>query len=212
MRRPVAADQSGARPPHAKELTPAKSFSDICLTCSTATCRAARLAPPMPFSLIKMVRVVLAVALAFWVAGAGCLLGCEGMMTVAASESNAVTHHATSDPNLVVSGEACASAKSHDCCAKRNHSAQPKAQPAAKQVATLVETDPASSAMSDCPLAMSRTVVVAKKGARETNSATIVANANLSTQNLIEQPAPLISQVRLPNRGHTYLRCCSFLI
>ena len=164
----------------------------------------------MPFSLLKMVRVVLAVALAFWVAGAGCLLGCEGMMTAAASSS--AGHEATNDLNLVVSGEACASAKSHDCCAKRNHSAQPKAQPTGKQVATLVETDPASTAMSDCPLAMSRTVVVAKSGARETSSATIVANANLPTQNLIEQPVPLISQVRLPNRGHTYLRCCSFLI
>jgi hypothetical protein len=166
----------------------------------------------MLFSLIKMVRVVLAVTLAFWAAGAGCLLGCEGMITVAASESSAVTHHATSDLNLVVSGEACASAKSHDCCAKRNHSAQLKAQPAAKQVATLVETDPASTAMSDCPLAMSRTVVVAKKGVDETRSAPAVANANLPGQQLLEQPTPLVSQVRLPNRGHTYLRCCSFLI
>lgn len=166
----------------------------------------------MPFSLFKMVRVVLAFALAFWVAGAGCLLGCEGMMTAAASESSKVAHPATSDLNLVVSGDACASAKSHDCCAKRNQRAQAKAQPAEKQAATLVETNPASSAMSDCPLALSRTVVVAKSGTRETSSATTVPKANLPTQNLIEQPAPLVSQVRLPNRGHTYLRCCSFLI
>ncbi|MBA2702544.1 MAG: hypothetical protein H0U60_01660 [Blastocatellia bacterium] len=157
-----------------------------------------------------MVRVVLAVALAFWVAGAGCLLGCEGMMTVAASSS--AGHESSSNLNLVVSGEACASAKSHDCCAKRNHRVQPKAQSDERQAATLVETDPASSAMSDCPLAMSRTVVVAKSGARETSSATTVPNANLPTQNLLEQLAPLVAQVRLPNRGHTYLRCCSFLI
>ncbi|MDQ1640103.1 MAG: hypothetical protein QOF62_3442 [Pyrinomonadaceae bacterium] len=159
-----------------------------------------------------MVRIVLALALAFWVAGAGCLLGCEGMMTAAASESADVPQHATGDLNLVVSGDACASAKSHDCCAKRNQRAQAKTQPAEKQAATLIETDPASTAMSDCPLAMSRTVVAAKSGARETRSAATVANPNLPTQNLIEQPAPLVSQVRLPNRGHTYLRCCSFLI
>lgn len=145
-------------------------------------------------------------------AGAGCLLGCEGMMTAAASESSNLAHHASSDLNLVVSGDACASAKSHDCCAKRNHRAQPKAQPVEKQAATLVETDPASSAMSDCPLAMSRTVVAAKKGVSETRFATTVANANLPNQNLIEQPPPLVSQVRLPNRGHTYLLVCSFLI
>ncbi|HBB88454.1 MAG TPA: hypothetical protein DC047_12645 [Blastocatellia bacterium] len=166
----------------------------------------------MPFSLFKMVRVVLALALAFWVAGAGCLLGCEGMMTAAASESSTIAHRATSDLSLVVSGDACASAKSHDCCAKRNHRAQPKAQSTEKQAATLIETDPASTAMSDCPLAMSRTIVAAKKGVRETRAATTVANANLPTQNLIEQAAPIVSQLRLPNRGHTYLRCCSFLI
>lgn len=159
-----------------------------------------------------MVRVVLAVALAFWVAGAGCLLGCEGMMTVAASESRNVAHHTVSDLNLVVSGEACASAKSHDCCAKRKHRAEAKAEPTQKQAATLVETDPASTAMSDCPLALSRTVVAAKKGVDETSAATPAADANLPTPNLFEQPAPLVSQVRLPNRGHTYLRCCSFLI
>ena len=166
----------------------------------------------MPFSLLKMVRVVLAVALTFWVAGAGCLLGCAGMMTAAASENSGGMHHATTDLSLVVSGQACASAKSHDCCAKRNQRAQSKAQADERQTATQVETDPASSAMSDCPLALSRTVVVAKSGGRETSSATTVANANLPTQNPIEQPTPLVSQVRLPNRGHTYLRCCSFLI
>jgi hypothetical protein len=143
----------------------------------------------MSFSILKTVRVLLAFALSFWVAGAGCLLGCEGMMTASASESSAVTHHATSDLNLVVSGDACASGKSHDCCAKRNHSAQPKAQPTGK-----------------------RTVIAAKKGVGETSAATTAAQTNLPTPSLFEQPAPLASRVRLPNRGHTYLRCCSFLI
>jgi hypothetical protein len=166
----------------------------------------------MPFSLLKMFRVVLAVALAFWVAGTGCLLGCEGMMTTLASESSGVSHHATSALNLVVSGEACASAKSHDCCAKRNHRAQTKPYPGEKQTATLVETDPSSGGMSACPLAMSRTAEAAKKSGAETGSATTVVKSNLSTPNLLQQNAPLVAQVRLPNRGHTYLRCCSFLI
>jgi hypothetical protein len=166
----------------------------------------------MSLPLLKIIRSGLAVVLGLWVAGAGCLLGCEGMMTAAAGARDGVAHRATSDLSLVVSGEACASAKSHDCCAKQKQHAQPKAQPAENQAATSVETDPASSAMSECPLAMSRTVVAAKKSVRETGSATNVANARLPTQNLIEQPAPLVSQVRLPNRGHTYLRVCSFLI
>jgi hypothetical protein len=165
----------------------------------------------MSFPILKIVRVTLTVILSLWVAGAGCLLGCEGMMA-AASESVGVAHHATSELNLVVSGDACASAKSHDCCAKRNHRALPKAQPSEKQAATLVESDPSSSEMTACPLAMTRTTVAAKNAGDETSSATTVAPTNLPSLNLLEQTAPLVTQVRLPNRGHTYLRCCSFLI
>jgi hypothetical protein len=166
----------------------------------------------MKFSFLKIARMGLAATLVFWVAGAGCLLGCEGMMTAAASENSAVVPHAKGGLNLVVSGEACALAKSHDCCAKQNHRAQPKAQRLEKQTATLVETDPSSTGMAACPLAMSRTVVAAKKSTDDTRSTTTVANANLSTQNVIEQPHPIVTQLRLANRGHTYLRVCSFLI
>jgi len=166
----------------------------------------------MKFSFLKIARMGLAATLVFWVAGAGCLLGCEGMMAAAASENSAVAPHAKGDLNLVVSGEACASAKSHDCCAKQNHRTQPKAQRLEKQTATLIETDPSTSGMEACPLAMSRTVVAAKKITDDTRSATTVANAILPTRNLIEQPHPVVTQLRLPNRGHTYLRVCSFLI
>lgn len=133
-------------------------------------------------------------------------------MTAAASESVGMAHHAAGDLNLVVSGDACASAKSHDCCAKRNHRTHPKAQAGEGQAATLVETDPSSSEMTACPLAMTRTAVAAKNAGGETSSATTVSPANLPSLNLLEQTAPLVTQVRLPNRGHTYLRCCSFLI
>ncbi len=164
----------------------------------------------MKFSFLKMARMGLAAALMLWVAGAGCLLGCEGMTTAAASEGSVQAYHG--DLSLVVSGEACASAKSHDCCAKRNHRTQPKAQRLEKQTATLIETDPSTSGIADCPLAMSRTVVSAKKSTDDTRSATTVANANLPIQNPIEQPEPVVTQLRLPNRGHTYLRVCSLLI
>jgi hypothetical protein len=159
-----------------------------------------------------MARVGMAATLIFWVAGAGCLLGCEGMMTAAANEGPSRAHSLNGDLNLVVSGEACASAKSHDCCAKRNHRAQPKAQNLENQTATLLETDPLTSGMTTCPLAMSRTLVTAKNAADEGRSVTTVVDANLPTQSLIQHPDPVVNQVRLPNRGHTYLRVCSFLI
>lgn len=165
----------------------------------------------MPFSIFKIGRVVLAMALALWVAGAGCLLGCEGMIAVAASENSDATHRATSDQNTVVSGDACASAKSHDCCAKTKQQVQTEAQSREKQAPTLGKTESSSSGMSACPLAMSRTAVAAKNGSHEESSTTTLAGASLSIQNF-ELTAPLATQVRMPNRGHTYLRCGSFRI
>jgi hypothetical protein len=166
----------------------------------------------MPFSIFKIGRVVLAIALALWVAGAGCLLGCEGMIAAAASQGSGAQQHATHDMNLVVSRDACASAKSHDCCAKKQQKVQPKENSSEKQAAALVETESSSSGMSACPLAMGRTAVAAKNGSHEESSTTTVAGSNLSIENFAELTAPLAKQVRLPNRGHTYLRCCSFLI
>ena len=166
----------------------------------------------MPFSIFKIGRVVLAMALALWVAGAGCLLGCEGMIAAAASDVSAAGHHTTGDLNVVVSGDACASAKSHDCCAKTKQQVQTKAQSNEKRAATLVQTESSSSGMSACPMAMSRTAVAAKNSSHEESSTTAVAGLNLSIQNFAELTAPLATQVRMPNRGHTYLHCCSFLI
>ncbi|MFN2497751.1 MAG: hypothetical protein ABR557_01535 [Pyrinomonadaceae bacterium] len=166
----------------------------------------------MPFSIFRIGRVVLAMALALWVAGAGCLLGCEGMIAAAASEVSGPGHHTTSDLNVVVSGDACASAKSHDCCAKTKQQVQTKAQSHEKQAPTLGKTESSSSGMSACPLAMRRTAVAARNSSRDESSTTTFAGANLSIQNFDELTAPLATQVRMPNRGHTYLHCCSFRI
>ena len=166
----------------------------------------------MPFSIFKIGRVVMALALALWVAGAGCLLGCEGMIAAATSQGSGAEHHATGDVNLVVSRDACASAKSHDCCAKKQQKIKAKAASTEEDATTLVQTESSSSGMSACPLAMGRTAVAAKNGSHEESSTTSVAGSNLSSENFAELTAPLAKQVRLPNRGHTYLHCCSFLI
>lgn len=166
----------------------------------------------MPFSIFKIGRVVLALALAFWVAGAGCLLGCEGMVAAAASQGSPGEHHGTDDVNVVVYRDTCASAKSHDCCAKKQQQVQTKANSSEKQAATLVQTESSPSGMSACPLAMGRTAAAAKNGSHEESSTATVAGSHLSFEAFAELTAPLAKQVRLPNRGHTYLRCCSFLI
>jgi hypothetical protein len=164
----------------------------------------------------RIVRLVLAPVLSLWVAGAGCMLGCENMIAAEATgglinASEQTGHHAT----LVVSGDACASSKSHDCCKKKSSPVAHKTHgpEAQDNGATLVSSsDRSSETMKECPLAVSRTVVIAKKGAAEVKAQPTVAHSVVPPPNLIEQNTPVLSALRLPNRGHTYLHCCAFLI
>lgn len=166
----------------------------------------------MSFTAIaKIGRMFLAASLSLWVAGAGCMLGCEGMAAAATTEAMASTQQEKNDLSLIVSGEVCATSKSHDCCAERNRTTQPEANSNGKGSATAMESN-GITGMADCPLAMSRTVVTAKNPGQDVSSAATVAKSTFPIQHLLEQSATLASPIRLANRGHTYLRCCSFLI
>ena len=173
---------------------------------------------------MKIVRVVLALAVALWMAGAGCMLGCENMVSaVAASE-----HHSTASvPIIVATGEACASMQSHDCCAKRGAKSRSKAVPrlttsghTAKPVTGIapakgtVAAGPgvSSSPMRDCPLAVNATAALSKSKQDQSSNALPSESATPSVSNAIEQSIAFARPLRLPNRGHTYLRCCVFLI
>jgi hypothetical protein len=158
-------------------------------------------------------------------AGAGCLLGCENMTMATASSQIASP---ASVAAIVVSGEACASLHSHDCCAKRSaqsvSKAAPKAAPKSDKLNfvsrknVLAETDlpPALGAtpfpMSDCPLAVNATAALSKSGPDDSNVALPASSKTSSLSNPPEQVTSMAHPLRLPNRGHTYLHCCVFLI
>ncbi len=176
------------------------------------------------FSSVRIVRVSLALAVAFWMAGAGCMLGCENM--VSAATSTEVASPANS-PAIVDTGEACASMHSHDCCAKRNaHSAaKAVAKPTSEKrhiVAGSGKKIPADSlfaalsatfpAMMECPLAVNASAVLSKARPDQSNVALPSRSERASLSNPPEQTSAFARPLRLPNRGHTYLHCCSFLI
>lgn len=168
------------------------------------------------FSPVRIVRLLLATTLSLWVAGAGCILGCEGMIASAASGGGIeATHHSDKGQTVVASGDACSSgeaSKSHDCCKKSPDSVTP-ATPTKSSNASLLELSGSSSgAMNGCPLAVSRASVVAKTRETDLNSAPALAQSVLPELESAERTAPLSSPLHLPNRGHTYLRCCVFLI
>ena len=120
----------------------------------------------------RLVRVTLAFAVALWMAGAGCLLGCEKSVASAATEAD---HHAK-PAALVASGEVCAA---HGASAKR--AANSKAKHNVKSVnanSTATSRNAkqsfgnsqtftiagGSSSMMNCPLAVNATAALSKSG------------------------------------------------
>ncbi len=161
-------------------------------------------------STTRIARVLLAISVSLWMAGAGCLWGCSNG-AVSAAEVAAHNH----ETPTVVSGSSCHSkaqpkAQSHDCCAKKSAG---KDTTETKQTSALptFSATPAGM-MKDCPLAVSANAL-ATKGSADASSpgqATVadLPNIQKTTQRIVAQASP----VQYLNRGPTYLRCCVFLI
>lgn len=164
----------------------------------------------------KIFRVSLVSILSLWIAGAGCMFGCQNMMAAQAD-------HAASEQDLatIVSGDACASSGSHDCCAKKKAEAR-ATQNANNRVSLKLATQLSqaeslnprpSSEVRECPLALSRSVTTTKATDSKQFTDSIATALNTPvTSDSPEQHTALSPLARLPNRGHTYLRCCVFLI
>lgn len=171
------------------------------------------------FSSLRLVRVVLALAVSLWMAGAGCMLGCETMVSAEPHEQSSVRILS----NLVVAGDVCASAHSTDCCKKHGNQSTVRRpveldakssgsnRPSASDLALSLAAIP-SSMMDNCPLAVNATAALSKVTSDYSSSILAPARSNISLTNINEQILSLSPPSLLPNRGHTYLRCCVFLI
>lgn len=172
------------------------------------------------FSPSELVRNLAVITLAFWLAGAGCLLGCEGMAAAAPAEDLNLTTSSSQSSRLIVEGDACDSTEGQGCCQKRSRAArkQPTAAPAAetsqrvdRDITSTKLNESSSSGMKACPFAISRALSVAKLRDGQMTASTALSSL-LPGQVVREQKLVLSAISPLPNRGHTYLRCCSFLI
>ncbi len=167
---------------------------------------------------VRIVRFVLAPVLSLWIAGAGCMIGCEGMVAAAATAPSSISekhsgHHSGRNATRVASGQGCSSGGSHSCCAKNPGETKPAAERTNKSDTALIMASGSSSGMmKDCPLAVSRAAIAGKIRNNEIAAAPQLARSILPAENALERTSPLSTPVRLPNRGHTYLRCCVFLI
>ena len=181
---------------------------------------------------LKVPRMALALGLVFWMAGLGCVLGCESF---AMNEPGNGAARATDDKgqlqtqqqsHLIVSGDACAAHAEHSCCAKHRSapaqlsnrtSLSEKNRTQSRTSANLAPAalEPMGAAsnetMRECPLALNATALVTKARADES---TIPIRTRAVTVPLIAAANSTIPSAPgfLNNRGRTYLRCCVFLI
>ena len=103
--------------------------------------------------------------------------------------------------------------------ASQKYSCPRQSQPAQQRQNSLIEvasalsgTLPPSGSMNCCPLSRPVATVVTKLRSDNNPSATTPERTASPAFISDAQTSPLSPPLRLPNRGHTYLRCCVFLI
>ena len=150
----------------------------------------AMLAPQLKFGL--MIRRSAAFVLVLWLAGVGCIIGCE--MNVAAAPQ----HESPTDAQT----ESCPAFSGHDCCQQTENS----------NGAASIETLPKNTAnVSCCPLAGLSADPARKVSASD--APPTVAQSGLSVAPCARTSTQLPAyRLQVPDRGSTHLRCCVFLI
>jgi len=162
--------------------------------------------------------MAIALALALWCAGVGCML-------VSYAHGAAMSHDQMSAGHSGLQSFAGLSATmGHDCCKARHSSLKRSAGIAANQTRMRSESatgfeeialpmNPApSGAMSCCPLTSGSFVVASRARAHDTHESGLVPNDELVLALAKSNATPLAPPLRLPNQNQTYLRCCVFLI
>jgi hypothetical protein len=149
------------------------------------------------------VRRLVALSLALWLAGVGCLLGCE---TDAAAAPAAVEQQP-----LAPRADSCHAFAGHGCC----HKSAPAGTATSLQMddagASFQTETPQPTGHNVCPLA-GQTADAARK-VRHVDADAPGVNAALPDAPDARTHARLAARhLRVPDRGGTHLRCCVLLI
>ncbi|MGH9942010.1 MAG: hypothetical protein ACRD9R_06590 [Pyrinomonadaceae bacterium] len=153
-------------------------------------------------------RRFVAAALALWVAGVGCLLGCEARALHEASAATLEVAAAGQSDQT----ETCAAFGGRDCCHKAQGE-QPSGDSSADRDAFAFDLPlPTSEGLMCCPLSPQPSDPARKLSFNQAPLASDASDASPTFHagnflRQIQKAAPLV-----PDRGSTYLRCCVFLI
>lgn len=211
MRKTVKDAESGAKSAKAY-FTSARAWSHRQSRFTGLNCERMR-----KFASFRTIRVAFACAVSLWMAGAGCLMGCESM-AMGSTRAAKVAEGNASSP--IVSGESCASHQRHIAKAEaaqtlapapilENHANHASRGTRQHIVTSAFNAGPAS--IMECPLAVNATAALSKARTDNAKIVPVLTNVNRPLQAL-EQKSALVRHPRLPNRGHTYLQGCVFLI
>jgi hypothetical protein len=171
---------------------------------------------------IKLSRIALALSLAFWIAGLGCVFGCESfaMNGMGNDTQPAQDHGAHTQLHLLASGDACATREGHSCCTRHRAAAKQRPNPAVNPTRIFAPVlamthemmgGSVDETIAECPLALNATALVTKVRADEA-PLSIASRAPAAPLDIIERSTIPSASDFCNNRGHTHLLCCVFLI
>ena len=140
----------------------------------------------------------IAITLTMWVAGFGCIFGCE---TASKMATAAVQVH-----SRVAMATLNHAATNHSCCKRRKNSSQPTVD---ATLAPPIMLDNGESSVSGCPLAANASALASTSSHPQPP---VVAADHVSPALRVAPSSTVPPPALYQNRGHTYLRCCVFLI
>jgi hypothetical protein len=167
----------------------------------------------LPFNPRAVFRRLTALAMVLWLAGAGCLMGCE-IVAAAVAGHDASTHSAAT--HETASAESCPMHSSGgDCCHKAKRKNVRRDTETARTLTPNTSTPAPSRSIPDmscCPLA--NRVADAARKVRISDAPLAAENRGLlQALDKAERPANLYAlKPQARDRGSTHLRCCVFLI
>jgi len=160
-----------------------------------------------PLKTVLTLRSLLALALMLWCAGTGCMMVSYARAAANASDASAMAGHMMAS-SIQMDAHACCKAKHRSVKAHRERA----------QLAEAVELNlltfpsaPQSGVMNCCTLT-SGSIVVASRSQSD-DRPIVLQQSGLPTLWLASSDSPPVAvPLRLPNRAHSYLLDCAFLI
>jgi hypothetical protein len=156
-------------------------------------------------------RSLLALSLVLWCAGAGCMMvSYARAATNHTSGAAALMDHAMGG-SMSMDAHACCKAKRRASKATRPSESRRSFESAGLNLLALPSTPTQSGVMNCCPLTTG-SIVTASRSQSNDHATTLQQSAGRSFLSISSDPLPLAVPLRLPDRAHSYLLDCAFLI